>query len=237
VRWLRDGQLFGETEGFIIAIQDHVISTKNHQKFIEKLPLVNDLCRVCQRYSETIDHIITGCPNLANIEYLHRHNLSAAIVHQQLAKKYKFINEIVPYYEYQPKTVLENSEVKLYWDREIITDKTINCNRPDIVLIKQKDRTAFLINITHPADHNLSKAESDKMSKYHELTIEFKEMYKSKSVETIPIVVSANGLIGHNLTKFISKIDLPSDQISSLIQKSVILETCRITRKILNIKE
>jgi hypothetical protein len=135
VRWLRDGHLFGETEGFMIAIQDHVIRTKNHQKFIEKLPSENDLCRVCNRYSETIEHITTGCPNLANTEYLHRHNLTPAIVHQQLAKYYYFITEIVPYYEYKPKTVLENSDMKLYWDREIITDQTINCNRPDIVLI------------------------------------------------------------------------------------------------------
>jgi hypothetical protein len=143
VRWLRDGHLFGETEGFMIAIQDHVIGTKNHQKFTEKLPLENDLCRVCNRYSETIEHITTGRPNLSNTEYLHRHNLTAVIVPQQLAKYYNLITEIVQYYEYKPKRVLENSDTKLYWDREIITDQTINCNRPDIVLIKQTIKQPF----------------------------------------------------------------------------------------------
>lgn len=114
VRWLRDGHLFGETEGFMIAIQDHVIVTKNHQKFIEKLPLENDLCRVCNRFSETIEHIITECSNLANTKYLYRHNHTAAIVHQQLEKYYNLITEIMPFYEYNPKIVLENSDVKLY---------------------------------------------------------------------------------------------------------------------------
>ncbi len=237
VRWLRDGHLFGETEGFMITIQDHVIWTKNHQKFIEKLPLENDLCKVCNRYSETIEHITTRCPNLANTEYLHRHNLTAAIVHQQIAKYYNLITEIVPYYEYKPKTVLENSDMKLYWDREIITDQTINCNRPDIVFINQNNKTAFFIDITHPADHNITKAESEKIAKYNDLTTEFKDMYKLKSVETIPIAISGTGLITKNLPKFLSKLELPSDRICLLMQKSVILETYRITRKVLNIKE
>jgi hypothetical protein len=133
------------------------------------------------------------------------------------------------------ETVLENSDTKIYWDREIVTDQTINCNRPDIVLIKQNNKTAFFIDITHPADHNITKAESEKIAKYNDLTIEFKDIYKLKSVETIPI--SATGLITKNLSKFLSKLELPSDRICSLMQKSVILETCRITRKVLNIKE
>ena len=32
----RKGELFPETEGFLIAIQDQVIATKNYQKYIIK---------------------------------------------------------------------------------------------------------------------------------------------------------------------------------------------------------
>ena len=129
MRWLRGGTLFPETEGFMLAIQDQIILIRNYQKFIHKFN-INDKCRICNRESETIQHIISGCKLLANTEYLHRHNFSANIIHQQLTNKYNLINETVPYYEYQPKKVLENSEAKLYWDRKIIIEKTINYNRP-----------------------------------------------------------------------------------------------------------
>ncbi len=47
----------------------------------------------------------------------------------------------------------------------------------------------------HSADHNITKAESEKIAKYNDLTIEFKDMYKLKSVEKIPIAISATDLI------------------------------------------
>ncbi len=59
--WLENGSLYAETEGFIFAIQDQVIATKSYQKFIEKLGIDNDKCRVCNRESETIHHITSGC--------------------------------------------------------------------------------------------------------------------------------------------------------------------------------
>ncbi|KAJ0173873.1 hypothetical protein K1T71_011022 [Dendrolimus kikuchii] len=44
-KWLYSAGLFPETEGFISAIQDQIIATKNYRKFIIKDPSVsNDLC-------------------------------------------------------------------------------------------------------------------------------------------------------------------------------------------------
>ena len=33
------------------------------------------LCRMCNKYDETIDHIVSGCPELAKTEYIHRHGI------------------------------------------------------------------------------------------------------------------------------------------------------------------
>jgi hypothetical protein len=38
--WLESGSLHAETGGFIFAIHDQVIATKNYQKFIEKLDIM-----------------------------------------------------------------------------------------------------------------------------------------------------------------------------------------------------
>ena len=81
VSWLRFGDLFGETEGFICAIMDEVMMTNNYRKYIVKDGTV-DICRACHRPGESIRHIISGCSRLANGEYLHRHNLVARIINK-----------------------------------------------------------------------------------------------------------------------------------------------------------
>jgi hypothetical protein len=71
--WLRHGQLFPETEGFMVAIQDQVIKTENYENYILKNPQVSDdKCRKCHNASETIQHITSGCTIFSQKDYLHR---------------------------------------------------------------------------------------------------------------------------------------------------------------------
>jgi hypothetical protein len=47
--WLKAGELFPETTGFMIAIQDQVISNNNYKKHILKdTNTTNDICRPCR---------------------------------------------------------------------------------------------------------------------------------------------------------------------------------------------
>jgi len=39
------------------------------------------MCHLCSSYEETIQHIMAGCPTLAPMSYLHRHNLVAGVSH------------------------------------------------------------------------------------------------------------------------------------------------------------
>lgn len=236
VNWLIKSGLYAETEGFITAIQDGVIKTKNYQKYILKENIIDDNCRLCHSASETIEHITSGCEVIANTEYLTRHNLTSGIVHQELAKRCKFQKEAVPYYKYIPTTVLENENYRIYWDIPIITDRPIPNNRPDITFVDKTRSEAFLIDITHPNDHNLQKAESTKLTKYYDLAEEYKAIHKLNRVTVVPIVISCNGIVGKNLKTNLKKIGV-NNKIITLMQKSVIMETCRITRKYLNIKE
>ena len=49
-----------------------------------------------------------------------------------------------PYYKYTPVNVLQNENFKLYWNRSILTDKTMPFNRPDITFINKKAKNNFL---------------------------------------------------------------------------------------------
>jgi hypothetical protein len=232
-KWLKVGELFGETEGFMIAIQDKIIMTKNYRKHIIKDSTVEDKCRKCHMRGETIEHIYSGCPLLAQTDYLHRHNQVANIVHQKLALKYKLIDKYTGYYKYVPQTVLDNKDYKLYYDRAVITDQTIHHNRPDIIFTDKKKKETYLIDIAVPACHNLEKTWETKMTKYLELSHEVKKMWKQTNVTIIPLVISATGTIPRKLHNSIKKLNLPSHTYVEM-QKAAIINTCSIVRKFLN---
>jgi hypothetical protein len=69
-----------------------------------------------------------ACEQLAPTEYVKRHDGVAQAIHQKLAKAAELFEDKSPYYKYTPATVLENDNFKLYWNRSIITDKTISSN-------------------------------------------------------------------------------------------------------------
>jgi hypothetical protein len=109
---LKQGSLYGETVGFMRAIQDRVIATKNYRKYILKEKLENDKCRKCKVQAETTEHVISGCTAITNTDYLRRHDNVAKIIHQQLAEKYNLLGDHVPYYKYNSANVIENSKGK-----------------------------------------------------------------------------------------------------------------------------
>lgn len=226
--WLKNGNLFGETTGFMMAIQDRVIATRNYRKYIIKEAISDDKCRKCHETAETIEHITGSCRTLANTEYTKRHNNVAKIIHQNLAGGTASAS---PYYKYEPSPVVDNSDFKLYWDREIRTDLTIPANRPDITLLDKMKQEVHLIDIAIPLSHNIDNSYSNKISKYKDLADEVKKMWKVKKVYIRPIIISATGLIPTSTKKHLKILQLES--YLSKIQKSVILDTCHIVRKFL----
>jgi hypothetical protein len=122
-----------------------------------KQPNIDELCRRCGKESETIQHITAVCEQLAPTEYVKRHDGRAKVIHQKLAEPADMIVDKSPYYKYTPVSVLENEYFKLYWNRSVLTDKTILFNRPDITFMNKKTENTFLIDIAVPKTHNLAK--------------------------------------------------------------------------------
>lgn len=231
--WLRRGELFPETEGFMLAIQDQVIETRNYQKHIMRIPIPTDICRRCNSASETIQHVTGACKTIVQSDYKHRHDQVANIIHQKLALKYNLISgPPTPYYKYQPEIVLENSSYKLYFDRAILTDKTTHFNRPDITLIDKTNKSAQIIDIAIPNTHNLQSTIAEKLSKYTDLKIEIARMWRLNSVTIVPIVLSTTGVIPKHLHQSIKTLELPP-YTYRILQKAAILNTCHIVRKFL----
>ena len=153
-----------ETEGFIVAAQDQSLATRSYHANIIK-DGTSPLCRMCNKYDETIDHIVSGCPELAKTAYTHRHDKAAAYIHWKVCHNYN-IKTSEKWYDHEPQTVTENEDVTILWDMPIHTDRKITANRPDIVIKDHKTKTCKFIDMAVPSDRNTSVKVTEKLSKY-----------------------------------------------------------------------
>jgi len=145
------------------------------------------------------------------------------------------IEDKSPYYKYTPANVLENENFNLYWNRSILTDKTVHFDGPDITFMNNKTKNTFSIDIAVPNTHNLAKTITDEQNKYQELANEICAMWQQKAAQVIPIVISSTGVIPKSLSQSLTRLHLhPNTYIQ--LQKSVILGTCSIVRNFLNYK-
>jgi hypothetical protein len=162
--WLKKSNIHPETEGFIFAIQDRVINTRNYKKHICGLQSIIDKCSICGTEGETIEHIISSCTVLAQSEYKKRHDIFAKIIHMNLAVKFNLLKDTQPHYIYKPESCLENDNYKLYFGRTVLTDIHIQHNRPDIIILNKQQKQAYLLDIAVPNSHNMTQTYNTKIN-------------------------------------------------------------------------
>ena len=231
-RWLKAAGLKPETEGFIITAQDQSLLTRWYQQNILKKPDVDPKCRLCGRFDETIDHLVSGCPELAKTEYIHRHNKAAAHMHWKIYREFG-IEVKERWYEHEPETDTERASFTILWDMPIHTDRTTAANTPDIVLKNKKDKTSLLIDMTIPLDTNTSVKTTEKLNKYKDLEIEVERMWGLKTT-TVPVVMGALGTIKKDMENYTNKI--PGNINIHELQKITLLSIAHLLRRVLSIK-
>ena len=67
VYWLTQGDLSLETEGFILATQDQALNKRASQTVFTYSSTPQ--CQLCNSQPQTVDHLISGCTQLAGTEY------------------------------------------------------------------------------------------------------------------------------------------------------------------------
>ena len=120
----------------------------------------------------------------------------------------------------------------ILWDFLIRTDRTIQVNRPDIVIKHNQNKTCQLIDVSVPSDSNISVKEFEKLSKYKDLKIEIAKMWKMKT-KTIPAIVGALGMIKKRIQKYFNEI--PGNLSLAQIQKIMFNSTAHILRRTLSL--
>ena len=124
--------------------------------------------------------MISGCPTIVNVEYLHQHNRVAKFIHWTLCKHYD-IPHTEKWYEHTPEPVVERKSVTIPWDFTVQTDRKIDANRLDIVIKNHEERTCIILDVAAASGQKISLKEFRKLSKYKDLEIKVTKMWKIKT--------------------------------------------------------
>ena len=118
------------------------------------------------------------------------------------------------------------------WDFSIQTDHVIEARRPDLVVVDKKERSSKIIDFAVPGDSRIEEKEKDKIEKYQELGRELQKIWNVK-VKIIPLVVGSLGAIPKQFGNRLKQIGIAVG--TAQVQKTVLLGTARILRKVLEI--
>ena len=118
------------------------------------------------------------------------------------------------------------------WDFSIQTNHVIESRRPDLVVDDKKERSCKKIDFALPEDIRIEEKEKDKIEKYQELGRELQKIWNVK-VKIIPLAVGSLGAIPKQFGNRLRQIGTTVG--TARFQKTVLLGTARILRKVLKI--
>ena len=163
------------------------------------------------RYHIDKESEISECTPLAQKDYKNvRHDKIAAAIHRELCKKHGFEYAEKSYNHNIDKEsrVLENEEVKILWDFTIQTEKKLEYNKPDLVILAKKEYTDL--------KYELPKVRKGEVTK----------------VFILPIIKGAVGTMTKNVQE--NPDNLKIDIRVWDLQKIGLLGTSRVQRKVLD---
>ncbi len=123
-------------------------------------------------------------------------------------------------------------DARCFWDFNIQTDHVIEARCPDFIVIEQETKFAKITDFAIPYDTRLNSKEMEKIEKYMSLAREIEKLWGMK-VTVIPIVIGALGTAPKRMKKRWEDIGIET-RVTEL-QKTVILHSARILRKVLEI--
>ena len=96
----------------------------------------------------------------------------------------------------------------------------------------RKGKSCIIIDNTVPGDCRVCEKEIEKIEKYQYLKRELKTLWSLKKVEVVPVVVGALGCISKGFSRWMDMLGITLSV--RMVQKSVLLGTARILRKVLD---
>ena len=145
-------------------------------------------------------------------------------VHWDICKK-NGLKHSEKWYEHAPEGAVENEEIKVLWDINIQCDNLIEARRLDLIVIDKKEQKGIIIDIAVTTDVRVEAKENEKVEKCQDLKRKIRRLWKSRNAEIVPVVIGALGSVSAEFNRWICSV--------GVMQKTALLETARILRKVL----
>ena len=131
-------------------------------------PSSDPSCRLCGTAPESIAHILSTCPALAQTKYVARHDAVLKILFFEIPFDLGLIDTVPPWYSpIKPQPVYETAEVQAYWDVQIYGEfQELKANRVDARIVNNQHKQVIALEMGCPWVSNRDKKTSEKTMKY-----------------------------------------------------------------------
>ena len=233
--FLKSSGLRSETEGYITAVQDGVYHSLAYRVRVMGMTLGSTQCRACKTSTETTMHLLTACSKYAPNMYIRRHDAALKVLYCELRSIFSIDAEKkIPYAMDDIPGVVANENCKLFWNFPFSTTTEIRANKPDLVILAQREKKMYVVEMSCPADTNIIRKEEEKEDKYRPLLYELSRTYHPCTPVFVPIIIGAMGGIHPNTQNHLKKIKaIPTGSVGKIVgnmQKAVILGSLHILR-------
>ena len=123
--------------------------------------------------------------------------------------------------------------VKILWDVCIQVDGQIEHRRSNILVMEKNTNKCLIIDVACPVNNNLILKRNTKLDNYSELQLEIARMWDKETL-TVPTIIGALGSMPNDLECNLKKLGISYNVVT--LQKSVLLGTVNILKKVLSIK-
>ena len=195
--WLKDWTLCpSNTVAGVIELYEQLLATRIYYSHkVRARPATEVACRLCSRSAGTVQHILAGCPTLAQNKYLERHNNALKILFFEILKDANLLDKVPPWFsQVKPKPVYENDRFQANWDVPLYAEHTeVRANRIDARFIDHQQEKVIALEMSCPWIDNRTSKEEEKTAKYAPLRWEIKRQYPGYDVQQYNIIIDVLG--------------------------------------------
>ena len=195
--WLKDWTLCpSNTVAGVIELYEQLLPTRIYYSHkVRARPATEVARRLCSRSAETVQHILAGCPTLAQNKYLERHNNALKILFFEILKDANLIDKVPPWFsQVKPKPAYENDQFQAYWDVPLYAEHAeVRANRIDARFMDHQQEKVIALEMSCPWIGNRTSKEEEKTAKYAPLRWEIKRQYPGYDVQQYNIIIDVLG--------------------------------------------
>ncbi|XP_044162766.1 uncharacterized protein LOC122947496 [Acropora millepora] len=158
-------------------------------------PNSDPTCRLCGTATESMAHMLSACPALAQTKYLARHDAVLKVLFFDIIEDLGLIEASPPWYSpTKPQPVYEGAYAQAYWDVPVFGEyQDLRANRIDARIVNHQEKKVITMEMSCPWVSNRQKKTSEKTMKYAPLRWELKQKYPGYEISQYNIIVDVLG--------------------------------------------